>query len=171
MYYEQALVWMSVFSPDQFLFIDYITACDTGMVSDQRQAVLDATNFLGLPSGVSEAWLDENEEKLFAIHSVPQGRRVLYDEMSDFARSTMQSWFAPHNEKLYKLIGQRFMWDDDSINAPPVISIGTKAKAKGGKRTRKEECPERCNRPGVGRCYRSVAVKSAWCRVCCRQWK
>jgi hypothetical protein len=41
------------------------------MVNDQRQVVLNATNFLGLPSDVSEAWLDENEEELFAIHSVP----------------------------------------------------------------------------------------------------
>jgi hypothetical protein len=90
------------------------------MVNDQRQVVLNATNFLGLPSDVSEAWLDENEEELFAIHAVPQGRR-LYDDMSDFARSTMQSWFAPHNEKLYKLIGQRFTWDDDNFDAPSII--------------------------------------------------
>jgi hypothetical protein len=71
---------------------------------------LDATNFLGLPSDVSETWLDEHEEELFAIHSVPQGRS-LYDDMSEHARTTMENWFAHHNEKFYKISGHRFTWD------------------------------------------------------------
>jgi hypothetical protein len=88
--------------------------------------------------------------------------------MSDFARSTMQSWFAPRNEKLYTLIGQRFTWDDDSID-PSVIR--TVQKLKEGREPGRRTALNDSNRTGIGRCYRSVAVKSAWCRVCYRQWR
>jgi hypothetical protein len=71
MYYEEALIWLSVFPRDQLHFVDFITSCATP--KSQRQALAEAFNFLGFPEDETLAFLDEKHDELFEIHDVPQG--------------------------------------------------------------------------------------------------
>jgi hypothetical protein len=42
----------------------------------------------------------------------PTKNRGTYEPMADATRARLRAWFAPHDERLYALLGERYDWDD-----------------------------------------------------------
>jgi hypothetical protein len=90
-YAEQLELWFSIFDRDQFLILD--SAC---LFSDPRGVMHRVAEFVGIPSNC-----------LPSYHVPGKGS---YQELDPVIREQLRAFFAPHNERLWTLIGERFDW-------------------------------------------------------------
>jgi len=90
-YAEQLERWFKVFPREQFLVLE------SGELNRNfAETFEDVYRFLGI-SGFE----------------LPQPKRSnvgSYDQMSEATRGELRAYFAPHNERLFDLLGQRFEW-------------------------------------------------------------
>lgn len=92
-YAEQLAVWRRYFGPEQLLVIESGQFfANTGAEFDRVQ------DFLGLPG-----WQPAKFGNRFP------GR--YFDKMSRAMREQLTNYFAPHNERLYQMLGRRFDWE------------------------------------------------------------
>jgi hypothetical protein len=96
-YAEQIEVWQQHFDSSQLLILE------SGELFSETAAVFDRVlEFLDLP-----AWRPERFGNRFP------GR--YQDPMSESTRHRLTDYFAPHNERLYYLLGKRFEWDEATV--------------------------------------------------------
>jgi hypothetical protein len=94
LYAEQLQRWLELFSREQLLILrseDFFQRPEEGV-----QRTLD---FLGL-----EAWHPDH----YQVHNPGD-----YDDMQAETRARLMEYFAPHNQRLYELLGQDFRWDNE----------------------------------------------------------
>jgi hypothetical protein len=92
-YLEQILRWQQFFSPDRMLILESSSLFKR--TADTHQQVLE---FLGVRS-----W----QPSEFGQHFAGQYK----SKMSTPTRQKLIDYFAPHNQRLYDHLGQRFDWD------------------------------------------------------------
>jgi hypothetical protein len=93
LYADQLQRWMEVFPREQFLIIQ-----SEAMYRDTRAVVPAVTEFLQLPT-----WRPGEPEK----QRQPGQRR-----MNDATRARLQTFFRPHNARLFELLGSTYDWDN-----------------------------------------------------------
>jgi|ETNmetMinimDraft_5_1059913.scaffolds.fasta_scaffold30479_2 hypothetical protein len=84
--------WFKYFPREQFLFLN-----SDEFDSDTSKVYKKTLNFLELP---------EIDLKKYEVY-----REAKYSEMNPNTRKKLSDFFKPHNEKLYKLIGENFNWN------------------------------------------------------------
>jgi hypothetical protein len=90
-YAEQLSSWFDVIPRERFLILQ-----SERMFSDPRSVFDETLEFLGLP---------QMELRDFDVFN-----RGKYPSMTDEVREHLQDHFGPHNESLFRLIGQNFDW-------------------------------------------------------------
>lgn len=91
-YVDQLARWQASFSADQLLVINA-----ERLFRKPREAFTEVLDFLGL-----DPWMPAE----FATHNSGRYRTP----MSPAARDRLTSYFTPHNERLFDLLGKRFNW-------------------------------------------------------------
>jgi len=100
LYAAQIMLWLRHFPRDQIRVV-----CIDGMRDPDgcRKEMLDVYRYLGLSSHtLSDAATRPRNTK--------ESRRRTYGPMKDSVRKDLESFFAPHNQLLYKLCGRDFGW-------------------------------------------------------------
>ena len=92
LYAEQLARWMKFFPREQFLILR-----SEDLYRDPAATYKRVSEFLGLPP-----WQPSRPAK---------SNFVPYPEMDRATRARLLEYFAPHNERLYELLGTRFEWD------------------------------------------------------------
>jgi len=88
--------WFEIFLYKQFHFIS------TDEINDYEKTLSNIFDFLDVP----HIELTQVEKKNIGVG------RGKYEPMSKTTRKFLEDFFRPHNEKLFKLIGKRFDWND-----------------------------------------------------------
>jgi hypothetical protein len=91
-YVDQLQRWREVFSPDQMLIVHA-----ERMFREPQAVFADVLSFLGL-----KAWVPTR----FETHNSGRYRAP----MADAVRERLARYFAPHNERLFDLLGRRYDW-------------------------------------------------------------
>ncbi len=92
-YIDQILVWQRLFMPEQMLILrseDFFEAPCT--------VYNKVCDFLNLPS--------------YNLKSPQKHKSVDYLDMAKTTRESLNNYFRPHNERLYKLLNQNFEWEN-----------------------------------------------------------
>ena len=93
LYYNQIRKWFELFSKDQILVIN------TENLSNKPSQTLEKVfEFLGLPNQ--------------SIKNLQNRKVANYKPMNEDARKFLKNFFKSHNEKLYKVLGKKFDWDE-----------------------------------------------------------
>ena len=92
-YADQLQIWLSVFPREQFLII-----CAEDFFSGTQAIFDDVLEFLGLGPHV----LEKADRRNVGKYTEP---------MSDELREDLREYFAPHNERLYEMVGRDFGWN------------------------------------------------------------
>jgi hypothetical protein len=92
LYAEQLLNWREHFPAEQMLVLEA-----ERMFRNPQEVFAEVMQFLGL-----SAW-----QPVEFANLNPGGYRV---PMNDAARDLARRYFAPHNERLFELLGQRYVW-------------------------------------------------------------
>ena len=92
-YADQFKRWMQFFPKEQFLILK-----SEDFFADPQSIFKQVTDFLNIPE-----W-DFLEQKQWNVGQ--------YDKMDVQLRKQLQTFFKPHNERLYELLGRDFGWDD-----------------------------------------------------------
>ena len=102
-YHEQLWRWLQLFPREQFLILD------SARLLEQRGDVMSETvAFLGLqPYDFGADELQHTWGGGANTHNTPGD----YSPLSSATRSRLSAFFAPHNEKLFALLGERYDWD------------------------------------------------------------
>jgi len=93
LYYDQIKEWMGVFPKEQFLIIKA-----EDFFSEPLKILYQVFDFLGVQRHEINV-----SEKLNVGH---------YEEMNLTTKKFLKNFFKSHNEKLYKLLGRDFNWND-----------------------------------------------------------
>jgi hypothetical protein len=93
-YADQLERWFQYFNPSRLLVIS-----TSDLASDPSGQLRKVTDFLGLPDA--------------GIVIPPEHRRNVagYPPMNPSTHEKLRAFFAPHNERLYKLLGRDFGWE------------------------------------------------------------
>jgi hypothetical protein len=92
-YADQLARWFAVFPREQLLIIQ-----SEAYRRDVPGTLLRVWAHLGVRS--------------VALADYPSRNRGKYKPMADATRTRLRAWFAPHDERLYALLGERYDWDD-----------------------------------------------------------
>lgn len=95
-YAEQLERWFAYYPRERCLVLN-----SAEFFADPRTVLLQVVEFLGLPRDAGVAW-EPREYKRF-LH-------VAYGEMSPAVRAWLRGYYAPHNQRLYDLLGVDFGW-------------------------------------------------------------
>jgi len=93
LYYDQIKVWMEIFPKEQFLFIKA-----EDFFSEPSKHLSHVFDFLGVPN--------------YSIDISKKYNVGDYVQMNFKTKKYLKNFFKPHNEKLYKLLGKNFYWDE-----------------------------------------------------------
>jgi hypothetical protein len=92
LYAEQLVRWLEAFPREQFLFVD-----SHQLARDTARAMTQVYGFLGLPPRAPGEYRKHNS---FA-----------YEPMQPATRRRLLDYFAPHNERLFGMLGVRYAWE------------------------------------------------------------
>jgi hypothetical protein len=103
LYHDQLWRWMQLFPRDQIKIIQ------AERLFTYPQIVLaEITEFLNLtPYQFSQEDVVRTPGGGVSNHHKPGS----YEGMSEATRTLLKGYFAPHNKKLFKLIGEQYDWD------------------------------------------------------------
>ncbi|RTE08149.1 sulfotransferase domain-containing protein [Paenibacillus whitsoniae] len=90
-YVDQLKLWFDLFPKHQILILNY-----ESFFGDLPKSMKAITDFLGVP------------EFEFQYESLNKGE---YEPMNPKTREHLRKYFYPHNQKLFRLLGQRYDWD------------------------------------------------------------
>jgi len=93
LYYDQIKVWLDVFPKEQFL-------------------IIKAEEFFSQPSKILPQVFDFLGVKHYEIDVLKKYNIGHYETMNPMTNKFLKNFFKPHNEKLYKLLGRNFNWNE-----------------------------------------------------------
>jgi Sulfotransferase domain len=92
-YADQIEAWRAYFPAGQMLILG-----SEDFFAHPQQSYDQTVTFLGLPPR--------------PLRDAPQMNKGSYPPMSDATRQRLRDYFRPHNQRLYKLLGRDFGWDE-----------------------------------------------------------
>lgn len=91
-YYDQLVRWFSLFPREQFLILE-----SARFWADPQGSYAAVLRFLGLPPK--------------PLSGFPQHNKSEPSEMNSRTKDKLLDYFAPHNARLYRLLGENFGWE------------------------------------------------------------
>lgn len=92
-YYKQLKEWLALYPKDQLLVLD-----SESFFLNPNDAISKICSFLEIPEWQLESFEVYNQNRY-------------KEQMNPKTRKWLVSYFKPYNQKLYKLLGQKFDWD------------------------------------------------------------
>ena len=92
-YADQLERWFKYFPREQFLILR-----SEDFYNDPKQSLSQVFEFLGIPN---------IKQETFEVY-----KKGKYSKMNPETRKNLVEFFKPHNERLYKLLGTNFHWDE-----------------------------------------------------------
>lgn len=115
LYHKHLKRWLSFFRLDQIFIVD-----GEELVTNPASVLYDIEDFLGLSHEIKPSHFYFNKTKGFYCVKTESQQKCLaeskgrkHPQLDPDVRSSLKKFFAPHNQKLYNMVGRDFGWEDD----------------------------------------------------------